>query len=58
MILVVRNSTGEIRRMEIRGHLKQITNNGTKLVRQAEAFGKRFDVMSVRHLHVQSFSRK
>jgi len=34
--------------MEIRYHLKRITNNGKKQVRQIEFDGKRFDMMSVR----------
>jgi small GTP-binding protein len=48
VILVIRNSKGEIRWMEIRDHLKKVTNNGKKQVRQIEFDGKRFDVMSVR----------
>jgi len=48
VLLVHRSSEGEIRWMEIRDHLKRITNNGEKRVRQIEFDGKRFDVMSVR----------
>ncbi|MEM9091028.1 MAG: TIR domain-containing protein [Cyanobacteria bacterium P01_F01_bin.53] len=48
VMLVIRNSEGEIRWMEIRDHLKQVTNNGTKQVRQIVFEGERFDVMSVR----------
>ena len=42
------NWKGEFRWMEIRYHLKRITNNVRKQVRQIEFDGKRFDVMSVR----------
>lgn len=48
VMLVVRNAEGEVRWMEIRDHLKQVTNNGTQQVRQIEFVGDRFDVMSVR----------
>lgn len=34
--------------LDIRDHLRKITNNGEKEVRQIEFVGKRFDVMSVR----------
>ena len=48
VILVIRNSEGEIRWMEIRDHLRQVTNNGERQIRQIEFEGRRFDVMSVR----------
>jgi len=49
VILVIRNSAGEIQWMEIRDHLKEVTNNGETQVRQIVFEGQRFDVMSVRH---------
>jgi len=48
VMLVVRNAKGEVRWMEIRDHLKQVTENGTKAVKQIAFEGERFDVMSVR----------
>ena len=48
VMLVIRSSEGEIRWMEIRDHLKKITNSGEKQVRQIIFEGERFDVMSVR----------
>ncbi len=56
VILVIRNSKGEIRWMEIRDHLKEVTGNGTKQVRQIEFVGKRFDVMSVRRWREQALA--
>ena len=48
VMLVIRNSEGEIRWMEVRDYLKEVTENGTKQVRQIVFEGERFDVMSVR----------
>jgi len=48
VILVIRNSDGEIRWMEVRDWLKDATNHGEKPVRQIVFEGQRFDVMSVR----------
>ena len=48
VLLVIRNSEGEIRWMEIRDHLKQVSDNGTKEVWRIVFEGERFDVMSVR----------
>jgi len=48
VMLVIRGSEGEIRWMEIREYLKQLTNNGQNHVQQLEFIGERFDVMSVR----------
>lgn len=48
VFLVHRCSKGNVRWMEVRDHLKQITNNGKQQVRQIEFDGNRFDVMSVR----------
>jgi len=58
VILVIRNSNGEIRWMEIRDHLKEVTGNGTKQVRQLEFVGQRFDVMSVRRWRDDALGNK
>jgi hypothetical protein len=48
VMLVIRTSDGRIRWMEIRDHLKKVTNNGIKRVRQIVFDGEPFDVASVR----------
>jgi hypothetical protein len=48
VLLVIRNSDGEVRWMEVRDWLKRATNNGQKPVKQIVFEGERFDVMSVR----------
>lgn len=48
VILVIRNSAGQIRWMEICDYLKHVTNNGEKQVRQIVFEGEPFDVMCVR----------
>ncbi|MET0623922.1 MAG: TIR domain-containing protein [Pyrinomonadaceae bacterium] len=48
VLLVVRNSEGEVRWMEVRDWLKQASENGRGAVRQIVFKGERFDVMSVR----------
>ena len=48
VLLVIRNSEGEVRWMEIRDYLKRESNNGKKPVKQIVFEGERFDVMSVR----------
>ena len=48
VLLVVRNSEGEVRWMEVRDWLKRASNNGKKPVKQIVFEGERFDVMSVR----------
>lgn len=48
VMLVIRNSKGEIRWMEVREWLKNATDNGKKAVKQIVFKGERFDVMSVR----------
>jgi hypothetical protein len=58
VILVIRNSNGEIRWMEIRDHLKEVTGNSTKQVRQLEFVGQRFDVMSVRRWRDDALGNK
>jgi len=48
VLLVIRNSEGEVRWMEVRDWLKRESENGKKPVRQIVFAGERFDVMSVR----------
>ena len=48
VLLVIRNSEGEVRWMEMRDWLKRASNNGRKPVKQIVFVGERFDVMSVR----------
>jgi len=48
VLLVIRNSEGEVRWMEVRDWLKRASENGTKPVKQIIFEGERFDVMSVR----------
>jgi small GTP-binding protein len=48
VMLVIRNSDGEIRWMEIRDWLKSASDDGKKTVKQIVFEGQRFDVMSVR----------
>jgi hypothetical protein len=48
VLLVIRNSEGAIRWMEVRDYLKRESDNGRKLVKQIVFDGQRFDVMSVR----------
>ena len=48
VLLVIRNSEGEVRWMEVRDFLKRASNNVKKPVRQIVFEGERFDVMSVR----------
>ena len=48
VILLIRNSVGEVRWVDIRKELRRVTNNGMRQVRQIVFDGVRFDVMSVR----------
>jgi len=48
VLLVIRNSAGETRWMEVRDWLKVASDNGKKKVKQIVFEGDRFDVMSVR----------
>ena len=48
VLLVIRNSEGEVRWMEVRDWLKRASENGKKPVKQIVFKGERFDVMSVR----------
>lgn len=48
VLLVIRNSEGEVRWMEVRDWLKRESEYGKKQVKQIVFEGERFDVMSVR----------
>jgi len=48
VLLVIRNSEGEVRWMELRDWLKRASDDGRKPVKQFVFEGERFDVMSVR----------
>lgn len=48
VLLVIRNSEGEVRWMEVRDWLKHASDGGKKPVKQIAFAGERFDVMSVR----------
>ena len=48
VLLVIRNSEGEVRWMEVRDWLKRATNNGASPIKQIVFERERFDVMSVR----------
>lgn len=48
--LVIRDSEGNTRWMEIRNHLKHLSNNGKKMIKQIIFQGERFDVMAIRRL--------
>ena len=48
VFLVIGNSSGEVRWMEIRDYLKRESDDGDKPVEQIVFAGERFDVMSVR----------
>ena len=47
VLLVIRNSEGEVRWMEVRDWLKRGSDNGKKPVKQIVFEGERFDVLSV-----------
>jgi small GTP-binding protein len=48
VLLVIRNSKGEIRWMEVRNYLRRESGNGNMPVKELIFEGKQFDVMSVR----------
>ena len=48
MMLVIRNSEGEVSWMRIDKYLKRESDDGKKTVKQIVFEGERFDVMSVR----------
>jgi hypothetical protein len=57
VLLVIRNSAGEIRWMEVRDYLKRESDNGKKPVKQINFEGERFDVMSVRRWRENALAR-
>ena len=57
VLLVIRNSEGEVRWMEVRDWLKRESENGKKPVKQIVFEGERFDVMSVRRWRERILSR-
>ena len=48
VLIVIRNSEGESRWMDVRNYLRQNSSNDNKSIRQIVFTGERFDVMSVR----------
>jgi hypothetical protein len=56
VLLVIRNSAGEVRWMEVRGYLKRESDDGKKPVKQIVFAGERFDVMSVRRWRDKAFA--
>jgi len=48
VLLVFRNSEGEVRWMDVREALRRASDDGKKPVKQIVFAGERFDVMSVR----------
>jgi hypothetical protein len=48
VLLVIRNSEGEVRWMEVRDYLKRESDSGRIPLKQIVFTGERFDVMSVR----------
>jgi hypothetical protein len=57
VMLVIRDSEGNVRWMEIREQLRKATDNGKKEVSQIEFRGERFDVMSIRRLRSKVLSQ-
>jgi small GTP-binding protein len=57
VLLVIRNSEGEVRWMEVRDWLKRESDNGRKAVKQIVFEGERFDVMSVRRWRERALGR-
>ena len=57
VLLVIRNSEGEVRWMEVRDWLKRASDNGKKQVRQIVFEGERLDVMSVRRWRDRALGR-
>ena len=58
VLLVIRNSEGEVRWMEVRDWLRRAGDNGRKPVKQIVFAGERFDVMSVRRWRERVLSLK
>ncbi len=56
VLLVIRNSKGEIRWMEVRDYLKRESENGKRPVKRIVFAGERFDVLSVRRWREQALA--
>jgi hypothetical protein len=56
VMLVIRDSEGDVRWMEIRDWLRKASDNGTKKVSQIEFKAERFDVMSILRLRKRVLS--
>jgi small GTP-binding protein len=56
VLLVTRNSEGEIRWMDVRAYLKRESDDGKKLLNEIVFEGRRFDVMSVRRWRDRSLA--
>ena len=56
VMLVIRNSEGEVRWMDVRDWLRKATENGSKKVTQIEFKAERFDLMSIRRLRERVLS--
>jgi hypothetical protein len=56
VMLVIRNSEGDVRWMDVRDWLRNATENGTEKVTQIEFKAERFDVMSIRRLRERVLS--
>ena len=57
VLLVIRNSDGEVRWMEVRDRLRRESDKGKKRVRQILFEGERLDVMSVRRWRDKGLSQ-
>lgn len=58
VLLVIRNSEGEVRWMEVREWLRRESDKGKKPVKQIVFVGERFDVMSVRRWRERVLGRE
>jgi small GTP-binding protein len=58
VILVIRNSKGEVRWMEVRDYLRKESEGGKRQVRQIVFEGDRFDVMTVRRWRDAALRRR
>ena len=56
VLLVIRDSKGEVRWMEVRDWLKRASNDGQERVKRIVFEGERFDVMSVRRWREKALS--
>jgi hypothetical protein len=58
VLLVIRNSEGEVRWLEVRDWLKRASDKSKKPVKQIVFDGERFDVMSVRRWREKILSQQ